>query len=124
SEFAANGTLLFDEIFVSPRSSSYRAYRSAWSGRPTDRPAAAATTAGATTIVYASWNGATEVARWRVLSGAAPSSLRTGPTVARTDFETAIPRGGAAKLVQVEALDRSGRVIGSSRVLGMKRAGR
>ena len=122
SEFAADGTLLFDEIFVSPKSSSYRAYRFAWSGHPTDRPAAAATTAGATTTVYASWNGATEVARWRVLSGTAPSSLRAGPTVARTDFETAIPLGGAAKLVQVEALDRSGRVIGRSRVAAAKRA--
>ena len=122
SEFAADGTLLFDETFVSPKSSSYRAYRFAWSGHPTDRPAAAATTAGATTIVYASWNGATEVARWRVLSGAAPSSLRAGRTVARTDFETAIPLGGAAKLVQVEALDRSGKVIGRSRVVAAKPA--
>ena len=122
SEFAADGTLLFDELFVSPKSSSYRAYRFAWSGHPTDRPAAAATTAGASTTVYASWNGATEVARWRVLSGTAPSSLRAGPTVARTDFETAIPLGGAAKLVQVEALDRSGRVIGRSRVAAAKRA--
>jgi hypothetical protein len=122
SEFAADGTLLFDEIFLSPESSSYRAYRFAWSGHPTDRPAAAATTAGATTIVHASWNGATEVARWRVLSGAAPSSLRAGRTVARTDFETAIPLGGAAKLVQVEALDRSGKVIGRSRVVAAKPA--
>ena len=122
SEFAADGSLLFDEIFVSPKSSSYRAYRFAWSGHPTDRPALAATTAGATTTVYASWNGATEVARWRVLSGTAPSSLRAGPTAARTDFETAIPLGGAAKLVQVEALDRSGKVIGRSRVVAAKRA--
>ncbi|MEA2351023.1 MAG: hypothetical protein QOG86_1964 [Thermoleophilaceae bacterium] len=122
SEFAADGTLLFDESFVSPKSSSYRAYRSAWSGHPTDRPAVAATAAGATTTVYASWNGATEVARWRVLSGTAPGSLRAGPTVARTDFETAIPLGGAAKLVQVEALDRSGKVIGRSKVVAAKPA--
>jgi hypothetical protein len=122
SEFAADGTLLFDETFVSPKSSSYRAYRFAWSGHPTDRPAAAATTAGATTTVYASWNGATEVARWRVLSGAAPGSLRAGPTAARIGFETAIPLRGAAKLVQVEALDRSGKVIGRSRVVAAKPA--
>jgi arylsulfotransferase ASST len=122
SEFAADGTLLFDEIFVSPNNSSYRAYRFAWSGHPTDRPAAAATTTGATTTVYASWNGATEVARWRVLSGAAPNALGAGPTVARTDFETAIPLRKAAKLVQVEALDRSGKVIGRSTVVAAKPA--
>jgi hypothetical protein len=121
SEFAPDGTLLFDETFVSPKSSSYRAYRAAWSSRPTDRPAAAAvTTAGGATTVYASWNGATEVARWRVLSGATAGSLRAGPTVARTDFETAIPLGRAAKVVQVEALDRAGKVIGRSRVVAAK----
>jgi hypothetical protein len=122
SEFGADGTLLFDEIFVSPHSSSYRAYRFAWRGHPTDRPAAAAITTGAATTVYASWNGATDVARWRVLSGDAPSALRPGPTVDRTDFETAIPLGGAAKLVQVEALDSSGKVIGRSRVVAVKGA--
>jgi hypothetical protein len=120
SEFGEDGTLVFDELFLSPNSSSYRAYRFAWTGRPTDRPAAAATTAGGKTTVYASWNGATEVARWRALSGAAPGSLRAGPTVARTDFETAIPLGRVAKLVQVEALDRSGKVIGRSRVVAAK----
>jgi hypothetical protein len=122
SEFAADGTLLFDELFVSPDSSSYRAYRFPWSGHPTNRPAAAATTAGATTTVYASWNGATEVARWRVRSGVAPGSLRAGRTVARTDFETAIPLGGSAKFAQVEALDRSGKVLGRSRVVAAKPA--
>jgi hypothetical protein len=122
SEFGADGTLLFDELFLSPHSSSYRAYRLEWSGHPTDRPATAATTAGAKTTVYASWNGATEVARWRALSGTAPGSLRPGPTVARTDFETAIPLDSAAKLVQVEALDRAGKVIGRSRVVAAKPA--
>jgi outer membrane protein assembly factor BamB len=122
SEFAADGTLLFDETFVSPNSSSYRAYRFPWSGRPTDRPAVAATTAGATTTVYASWNGATEVARWRVLSGAAPGSLRASLTAARTGFETSIPLPDAAKVVQVEALDHSGKVIGRSRAVAAKPA--
>jgi hypothetical protein len=42
--------------------------------------------------------------------------------VARTDFETQIPLGSAAKLVQVEALDRSGKVIGRSRVIAAKPA--
>ncbi|MFL5780494.1 MAG: arylsulfotransferase family protein [Thermoleophilaceae bacterium] len=120
SEFGDDGTLLFDETFLSPHSSSYRAYRSEWSARPMDRPAAVATTTGAKTTVYASWNGATEVARWRVLSGAAPGSLTAGPTVERTDFETAIPLEIAAKLVQVEALDRTGKVIGRSKVVAAK----
>jgi hypothetical protein len=79
-------------------------------------------TAGAKTTVYASWNGATEVARWRVLSGATAGSLRAGPTAARTGFETAIALSGAAKVVQVEALDRSGKVIGRSRVVAAKPA--
>ncbi|HKP90505.1 MAG TPA: arylsulfotransferase family protein [Thermoleophilaceae bacterium] len=120
SEFGSDGELLFDESLLSPKSSTYRAYRQTWKGQPTDSPAAAATTAAGATTVYASWNGATEVARWRVRSGTSADSLKTGATVARTDFETAIPLGGAAKLVQVEALDRSGQVIGRSRVVAAK----
>ena len=52
--------------------------------------------------------------------GDSPGSLRAGPTVDWTDFETAIPLGGAAKLVQVEGLDSSGKVIGRWRVVAAK----
>ena len=41
--------------------------------------------------VYASWNGATPVASWRLLAGASPQSLHALLTAPRAGFETAIP---------------------------------
>jgi hypothetical protein len=79
---------------------NYRTLRFPWTGRPREKPRAVVH--GAT--VYASWNGATEVAAWRIEPG--------GPTVRRTGFETALPlRAG-----HVVALDARGRALGSYRL--------
>ena len=59
--------------------------------------------------VYASWNGATEVASWEVLAGSAPTALTPVRTSARTSFETRIPVGVTARYVAVRALDAAGR---------------
>jgi len=120
SEFSRGGRLLFDESFVSAANNSYRAYRAAWRATPADSPTAAAITAAGKTTVYASWNGATEVAKWHVLTGASASTLTSGPTVARADFETGIPLPGAVAFAQVEALDGSGKVLGRSPVIAAK----
>ena len=97
---------------------SYRVYRQSWSGRPSTPPAfAAARRAGTKTTVYASWNGATEVAAWRVLAGASEGALAPVGTAPRTGFETAIalPAAPAAgSYFEVQALDASGAVIGAS----------
>ena len=100
--------VLFDARF-GDRADSYRAYRFPWVGRPGGRPAIAV--AGRT--AYASWNGATELARWRlVVDGhAAPRS------VARTGFETALRIPRTATTITVRALDRDGRVLGTSKTL-------
>jgi hypothetical protein len=115
SEFSAAGALLFDAHLPSTYE-SYRAYRLSWSGQPTDAPALAVVRSGAGAKVYASWNGASELASWRVLAGSSPSSLAPVASAARTGFETAL---GVSKLarggyVQVQALDAAGAVIGAS----------
>jgi hypothetical protein len=120
SEFSRFGRLLFDESFVSAANNSYRAYREEWHAQPGDNPAAAAITAAGKTTVYASWNGATEVAKWHVLTGASATALASGPTVQKLDFETGIPLPGAVAFAQVEAIDRSGKVIGRSPVVAAK----
>jgi hypothetical protein len=65
-------------------------------------------------ILYASWNGATQVASWRVLEGANPSSLQPVAQVARSGFETTIatPHGGS--YVAAQALGADGTVLGTS----------
>jgi Arylsulfotransferase (ASST) len=120
SEFSRSGRLLFDESFVSAANNSYRAYRAKWHAQPADDPAVAAITAAGKTTVYASWNGATEVAKWHVLTGASATALTSGATVPTTDFETGIPLPSAVAFARVEAIDSSGKVIGRSPVVAAK----
>jgi len=107
---------------------SYRTFALPWSGQPAEPPAlavvasgsggsSAGTSAGAT--VYASWNGATEVASWQVLAGSSPGVLAPVGSAAKAGFETAIPLVGAAtgRYFAVQALAGSGSVLGTSRTI-------
>src|SRR4029077_28734 len=82
SEFAPDGVLLFD-AHMPPGTSSYRAFRFDWSGHPLSRPAVSAHVLATEdqTAVFASWNGATDVAYWRVLAGPDAGSLSAQSTV-------------------------------------------
>jgi hypothetical protein len=118
SELSKNGRVLFDAYFGHGKppgedADSYRAYRFVWHGHPTDVPAIAL----ASGKVYVSWNGATEVKRWQVLTGDASDDLSAGPSVAKTDFETAIALPASGKYVAVQALDASGKVLAVSKTL-------
>lgn len=116
SEFSSTGALLLDAHLPSTYE-SYRAYRLAWSGQPSDSPALAVVRSGGGAKVYASWNGATRLASWRVLTGPSPSSLAPVASAARAGFETAVgvPKLAAGAYVAVQALDATGAVIGASR---------
>lgn len=92
---------------------SYRAYKFPWRGTPTQPPAIAAEPSHTGLTVYASWNGATEVAAWQVLGGDSPQSLAPVGRASRSGFETAIGVP-AAQYVAVQALDSAGAVIGHS----------
>ncbi len=83
SEFGRDGRLLLD-LALPAGADTYQAFRFPWRGRPLDRPAVAARRRGERrTTVWASWNGATLVRRWRVLAGArarrAETDRQTGP---------------------------------------------
>ena len=94
---------------------SYRAYRLPWVGRPLTRPkVAAADEPGAGTDVYASWNGATEVASWEILAGASAGSLRSVGSAPRRGFETKITVPGVPRFVVARAKDAAGRVLSNS----------
>jgi hypothetical protein len=117
SEHDKTGKLLLSIRFPDP-DISYRAYRLAWKGRPTGRPSAAARRSGSRTRVYASWNGATQVAAWRVLGG--PSSRKLAvlkSRVSRAGFETATTVRSKGPSFRVQALDSKGRVLGTSKVV-------
>jgi hypothetical protein len=116
SEFNAAGQLLFDAHFPA-NSQSYRGYRFTWTGTPAHAPTFAfQSAAGGGGTVYASWNGATLVSTWSVLSGSSPASLKPVAFLARTGFETAIPLPPATSgpYITVQALDATGRVLGTA----------
>jgi Arylsulfotransferase (ASST) len=116
SEFTRDGKLLFDARL--PRKAmSYRAYRSAWFGRPSSAPALAVRQIGSQARAYMSWNGSTELARWRILVGTSASGLRPTATVARTAFETATTLPAGTRYVAVTALDATGHTLRASRTL-------
>lgn len=71
------------------------------------------------TTSYASWNGATRVARWRVLAGRGAHKMHVVAVTAKRGFETAITIRPHADLAVV-ALDRSGRVLSRSRTVRLR----
>jgi hypothetical protein len=66
--------------------------------------------------VYASWNGDTQVRRWKVLAGPRPAQLRVVASAARHGFETRIRAGHAAAYVAAAGYDGSGHELGRSAV--------
>jgi hypothetical protein len=112
TQFDSSGQEDLDGHFITANS-SYRAYRFRWSGRPAARPAGSASRSGAAMIVYASWNGATGVARWRVLGGSTRGSLHALTEAGKHGFETSVTTS-ARRYVAVQALGAKGRVLATS----------
>jgi hypothetical protein len=114
SEFSPGGNLLFDANLPKD-DGSYRAYTFPWSATPATRPDVAARRTGPSSVsIYASWNGATDVARWQVLAGQSAGSLAPVRTASNQGFETRIAVTSSATVFAVRALSRSGRVLATS----------
>ncbi len=125
SEVSAAGVQLFDAHFPA-HEQSYRAFKLPWSAVPDHAPALAYRSAGsAGGTVYASWNGATGVASWRVLAGSSLRAMKPIVTAARTSFETAIPLPGGTigPYLEVQALDASGNALRTSAAVRALTAG-
>jgi hypothetical protein len=113
SELGPDGELLFD-VKLPQDADTYRAYRFAWTGRPSERPALAVRG----DQVLASWNGATEVTEWELLAGARPDALKSVTLAHRQGFETALHLAPGARYVAVRA--RAGdRVLATSEPIGV-----
>jgi hypothetical protein len=114
SEYSTQGRLLF-AAHLPPKYQSLTVLKYAWSGTPASAPAIAIRERSKGALVaYVSWNGATAVASWRVLSGTSPRSLRPVATVARSGFETAVALAHASRYLAAQALDSGGSVLATS----------
>jgi hypothetical protein len=117
SEFSHDGDLLFDASFP-PEVESYRAFRFSWKGEPQTRPAIVAESGeGDGVEIYVSWNGATEVAAWRVLAGPGPDELRPVRSFPRAGFETIATLQAEGPYFAVMAEDDAGQELATSRAV-------
>ena len=113
TEFAPDGTVRFDAT-LADGSVTYRAFRASWVGRPADPPQVAVTRDAGGAVAHVSWNGATEVAKWRADMASRQSALHPVATVRRTGFETAVRLGSRKGYLTLTALDAAGKVLGTS----------
>ncbi len=120
TEFDADGTVLMNgQLPIGDQ--SYRTFTYDWTGQPTDQPAVVVqSNAARAAAVYVSWNGATEVATWRVHAGKRESSLSVVATQPRTSFETVIAADSTGPYFMVTAHDSAGKQIGQSAVVKRK----
>ena len=123
SEHGPDGRLLFEARFASERLVNYRAYKYNFTGHPTEPPALKAFVYGetpetSTTAWYVSWNGATEVAKWRFCRGTYSKEIPANVvgTTLKIGFETVFHSDGAEGPVYVEAIAKNASVIGRSEI--------
>ncbi|KAK7755685.1 hypothetical protein SLS62_002296 [Diatrype stigma] len=129
TEFSADGAMLCDAHFAPRLAStwgtvtSYRAHKAAWTGRPTAPPAVYLRPAER--ALYASWHGATEVARWALEGADWEGVVVAGgggwarlSDKRRDAFEVAFAiRDDMPPYLRVAALDKDGEVLGRTEVL-------
>ncbi len=97
---------------------SYRGYRFPWWGQPATPPDVSATATAQGATVYAAWNGATDVASWRVLAGPSPMAMTTVAQFPKTFFETTMSVHTTEAYLAAQALGNAGQILGTSGAVG------
>ncbi|KAG9778539.1 hypothetical protein HRR83_002747 [Exophiala dermatitidis] len=125
TEHTMDNQLVLEAAFVSSRFSTYRSYKSNFTGFPTEAPAlesfivqSQSDPVYSMTTSYISWNGATEVHAWSFYGSnndTAETFQFLGQT-RRSGFETAFSEKGAWKFVYAEAIAANGSAIGKSAI--------
>jgi arylsulfotransferase ASST len=113
TEHGPDGRVVFSGR-IAEGNDNYRAYRGRWTGRPASKPDAVAERRDGAIVVTASWNGATEVARWELLAGPDAGSLRPAGSTAKRGFETPLRVREDADWLAARAIDGGGAVLGTS----------
>lgn len=111
SEFTSEGEMIFDMRYRA--GVSYRGYRVDWSATPVapmdyvleDGP-------DGTVTAFISWNGATDVAEWRVVAGPDASSAVEVGRAPKSSFETEIAGIPIATYMEAQALNAQGLILG------------
>jgi len=139
SEFTADGEMLCDVRWGSSMffdwgwAKSYRAFKTHWVGKPNTIPSLAME--NSKDVIYISWNGATEVRRWRVLDVKAPEEAEEDQEeqdeedqwveVSKEGFESKIELSNLneeedeelGQYFRVAAIDGVGKILAYSRIV-------
>ena len=113
TEFRRGGGVHFDARLPAG-GQNYRAFRLPWEGRPHRPPRLVAHNASGRRRLYVSWNGATEVAAWRLEAGPARNDLQAVLTKPKKRFETSLPAPRDGGFAAAVALGARGDVLGRS----------
>lgn len=127
SEYDGKGRMVLEAKFMSPRMSSYRAYKYPWIGLPTEKPRCkilpiSAAIAGheVATAFYVSWNGATEVESWEFYgANEKRGSFEKLGSVNKTGFETSLIVPGVARFGYAMAISRNGTSLDRSNTVSL-----
>ena len=118
SEYSPDGQVRLDARLPAG-GQNYRVFRLPWVGRPSAPPAIAVTRTEGRPVLHVSWNGATEVHAWQLLTGRHAGSLHPATTVPRQRFETALAASPRSRFAAAVALDRHGRPLGRTRTVAL-----
>ncbi len=119
TELDANNSVIFQLAFDQPYV-SYRAFRAQWQGSPLTKPDLGFKKVGSQLTLGYSWNGATEVASWKIYGGSSPNALQQVDQKPKTEFET---QSNVTNLTagecyfQAAAIDKNGNEMARSAVV-------
>ena len=119
SEHTPEGRVVLEARFMSCRLVSYRAYKFNWTSlAPVEDPSIKAISYGSspamsTTMVYASWNGATDIAEWKFYAARdVNDKFQLIGSAEKKGFETGYVADQYWPFWYAEAIDRSGNTLG------------
>ena len=117
TEYDPDGQVCLD-AHLPRQGQNYRVFRFPWTGHPQVRPAFKPYRQGAGAArFYASWNGSTELAAWRLETGSKPGALRAGGAHPRRGFETSFAIPPRTRYAAAVALDAAGKPLERSRTI-------
>jgi hypothetical protein len=116
TEFRPDGGVHFDATLPAG-GMNYRAFRLQWHGRPHRSPRLVVRSVSGRRQAFVSWNGATEVAAWRLDTGTRHNDLQPALTRNKHSFETGLPIPRGASAVAAVALSAAGSELGRTRTI-------
>ncbi len=119
-EVKPDNSKAFQLSFASPLI-TYRAFRFAWQGYPDTNPTLVAQTNGVTTTLAYSWNGATEIAAYRVYADATLVPSQLIATQPKTAFEehTLLFNAQQYCVARIMPIDKDGRETRYSNIISL-----